>query len=224
MLPGDRGDMLAQGGVGRGRHRRRQEEVCHAGRGRILLLGAGPAPAPLLAGLLFGVVDHLAVAGRLGHVSQRHGQVHLRGAGHDQHGLGERRRGDDSAGGLGRLLPCCPLPPLCPTSLELRRVARHQKLAVATAMQNSRMVKMSSTTEIPFPASSRIEKAPSAAPTRKKTWAQPHRVDPTPHFGISLLHLLPTLSAAAPVPWTPRSHSEPSTSPLLQLAERNGYF
>lgn len=51
------------------------------------------------------------------------------------------------------------------TSLGLSRVARHQKLAVATAMQNSRIVKMSSTMEMPFPASSKVGKVPSTVPS-----------------------------------------------------------
>lgn len=84
-----------------------------------------------------------------------------------------------------------PLPFIpCPTSLELRRVARHQKLAVATAMQNSRMVKMSSTMEIPFPASSMVGKTPSATPRRKK----PHGVEPTPCFGVGIWGASPPLS------------------------------
>lgn len=107
---------------------------------------------------------HLRVAGRLWQLCLHHSQVHSGGAGHDQHGL----EGENSipclspARGTRTLCSACCSPV---TSLGLSRVARHQKLAVATAMQNSRMVKMSSTMEMPFPASSKVGKVPSAVPS-----------------------------------------------------------
>lgn len=101
-------------------------------------------------------------------------------------------------GGSGR--GSAPLCPPCPTSLELRRVARHQKLAVATAMQNSRMVKMSKTMEMPFPASSRVgkNKPQNISSTQEEETPQ----DGTPltfwgeDFGVPLLPLV--LSAGSP--------------------------
>lgn len=150
-----RGDQL--------QNREAQGDGCHS---RV----RGGSPAPEGAGdPLCGPLGHLGVAGWLRQLRRWHSQVWPCGAGHDQHGLGRERKGS-------ALSPAGVEPPrFAPiTSLELRRVARHQKLAVATAMQNSRMVKMSSTMEMPFPASSRVGKAPSAEPRLS-------RADPSPH-------------------------------------------
>lgn len=74
----------------------------------------------LLGGLLFGVVDHLGVAGRLRQVGRWHRQVHPGGAGDDEHGLGEREEeydddtqcwGSGLVGG-GELCPAAFLLPL----------------------------------------------------------------------------------------------------------------
>ena len=120
---------------------------------------------------------HLRVAGRLWQLCLHHGQVHSGGAGHNQHGLKGKNSIPCLSPARGMRTPCsASCSPA--TSLGLRRVARHQKLAVATAMQNSRMVKMSSTMEMPFPASSRGGKVPSAVPS---AW-HPPCTDGFPHL------------------------------------------
>lgn len=141
-------------------------------------------------------LDHLGVAGRLRQLRLWRGQIHTGGTGDDQHGLGTHRDYRGTHRDRGRhFLGSNPCQPLHPTSLELRRVALHQKLAVATAMQNSRMVKMSRTMEIPFPASSRTGKTPSTPP---RNWMDPTQDSPKPVFHGSGL------------PPAPRPRSKPS--------------
>lgn len=127
-------------------------------------------------------------------------------------------------GGSGRgSAPSCPP---CPTSFELRRVARHQKLAVATAMQNSRMVKMSKTMEMPFPASSRAGKNKPQNISSAQEEETPQDRTPLTFWGKDFgVHLLPqVLSTTALALGAPRSHPDPPTSLFLWLIERNGHF